>query len=298
METWWKLSFIEFSIYQVPSTQRRPFQSTRSFVHGTLVFKTWSKHQNKIVLGISFHWLIVLLWLHLIYICWAHSKDSHNLQDAHMICPLQQQTLGGAASIPGDALRVGVQRKLASHLSVYRKVRVEFIPIVAEALGGLAEDSISIIQLLGRAIARKVVPHQDSIACTQYLFHRVAFLLWQGNASLWFAVPWEISILLVRAVCEIRSASYRSKHASQPLSNMTFCIYLLTLIIRKLQVVCGRSTNGTTALLSEIFIFLVGAGCKVWMAASYASKHSSQRFSCVRVNPVSQWISYPTCIIH
>ena len=35
--------------------------------------------------------------------------------DVHVISPLQQQTMGEAASTPGHALQVGVQRKLASH---------------------------------------------------------------------------------------------------------------------------------------------------------------------------------------
>ena len=57
--------------------------------------------------------------------------------DVHVISPLQQQTLGEAASTPGHALQVGVRRKLTSHLAECRSVGVEFIPIVAEALGGL-----------------------------------------------------------------------------------------------------------------------------------------------------------------
>ena len=62
--------------------------------------------------------------------------------DVHVISPLQQQTMGEAASTPGHALQVGVQRKLASHLSACRSVGVEFIPFVMETLGYLAEDSI------------------------------------------------------------------------------------------------------------------------------------------------------------
>ena len=72
--------------------------------------------------------------------------------DVHVISPLQQQTMGDAASTPGHALQVGVQRKLASHLSACRSVGVEFIPFVMETLGGLAEDSIFILRSLGKAI--------------------------------------------------------------------------------------------------------------------------------------------------
>ena len=42
-------------------------------------------------------------------------------------------------------LQVGVQRRLASHLSACRSAGVDFIPI-AEALGGLAEDTIMIVR--------------------------------------------------------------------------------------------------------------------------------------------------------
>ena len=58
--------------------------------------------------------------------------------DVHVISPLQQQTIAEAAFTPGHALQVGVQRKLASHLSACHSAGVDFIPIVAEALGGLA----------------------------------------------------------------------------------------------------------------------------------------------------------------
>ena len=104
--------------------------------------------------------------------------------DVHVISPLQQQTLGEAASTPGHALQVGVQRKLASHLEACRSAGVDFVPIVAEALGGLAEDSISTIRSIGIAISQRVSP-QDSTTCTKQLFHRVAIALWRGNACLW-----------------------------------------------------------------------------------------------------------------
>ena len=84
--------------------------------------------------------------------------------DVHVISPLQQQTMGEAASTPGHGLGVGVQRKLASHLAACRSAGVDFIPIVAEALGGLAEDSISTIRSLGEAIAQRVSPQVSTTA--------------------------------------------------------------------------------------------------------------------------------------
>ena len=104
--------------------------------------------------------------------------------DIHVISPLQQQTVHGAASTPGHALQVGVQRKLTSHLSACRSAGVTFIPVVAEALGGLAEDTISIIKSFGESIAQRAAPF-DSTACTKQLFRRFAITLWRGNSVLW-----------------------------------------------------------------------------------------------------------------
>ena len=70
-------------------------------------------------------------------------------------------------------MQVGVQRKLTSHVTGCRSAGVEFIPLVAETLGVLAEDTIHIIRSFGEAIAQRVGP-QDSTTCTKHLFHRVA----------------------------------------------------------------------------------------------------------------------------
>ena len=72
---------------------------------------------------------------------WNHGRPA--ALDIHVISSLQQQTVGEAAFTSGHALQVGVQRKLASHLSACRSAGVNFIPIVTEVLGGLAEDTIS-----------------------------------------------------------------------------------------------------------------------------------------------------------
>ena len=53
---------------------------------------------------------------------------------------------------------------------------------------------------------------------------------------------------------------------------------LLTLVTRKLQVVCGSFTYRTTALLSDIYIFCVRARCEMRMVI-YASKHASESLS-------------------
>ena len=104
--------------------------------------------------------------------------------DVTVISPLQQQTLHAAASTPGHALQVSVQRKPTAHLSACCSAGVEFIPIVLETLGGLAEDTITTTQCIGKAMAQRVTP-QDSSTCRKHLFYRVAIALWRGNACLW-----------------------------------------------------------------------------------------------------------------
>ena len=104
--------------------------------------------------------------------------------DVHVISPLQQLTVAEAASTPGHALEVGVQRKLSSHLSACREAGVDFVPVVSETLGGLAADTITTIRSIGDAISQRSNP-LDPSTCTIQLFHRFAIALWRGNACLW-----------------------------------------------------------------------------------------------------------------
>ena len=87
--------------------------------------------------------------------------------DVHIISPLQQLTIKDAAQTPGHALQVGIQRKLSAHLSACRDAGVDFIPIVAESLGGLAEDTISIVYAIGKAIAQRTDPESSSTIVSQ-----------------------------------------------------------------------------------------------------------------------------------
>ncbi len=72
--------------------------------------------------------------------------------DVHVISPLQSLTLSEAARTQGYTLQVGVQRKLASNLPSCRSVGLTCIPLVAETLGGLAEDFVSTIRDIGQSI--------------------------------------------------------------------------------------------------------------------------------------------------
>ncbi len=103
--------------------------------------------------------------------------------DVHVISPLQSLTLSEAAWIQGHALQVGVQRKLASNLPNCRSMGLTCIPLVAETLGGLADDFVSTIRDIGRSIGLRSGADGDKIT-TKHLFGRVSIALWRGNASM------------------------------------------------------------------------------------------------------------------
>ena len=104
--------------------------------------------------------------------------------DVHVISPLQQQTIAEASHTPGHALQVGVHCKLASNLLACRSTGTNFIPLVAETLGGLAEDTIHTVRSINRAIADRAGSPDPAIT-SWHLFGRFAIALWRGNASLW-----------------------------------------------------------------------------------------------------------------
>ena len=103
--------------------------------------------------------------------------------DVTVISTLQQQTLLGAASVPGHALQVGEDRKMAAHADACRAVGVVFVPLVMETLGGWCDEAIRTIRWIGRQQGQRLgIPPAES---TRQLFQCLAILLWRGNATLW-----------------------------------------------------------------------------------------------------------------
>ena len=96
---------------------------------------------------------------------------------------MQHLTQAGAAITPGYALRVGEERKMVTHAEAVRSVGIDFVPIVAETLGGWSEEAIHTIKSIGRLQGLRLgIPPPDS---TRHLFQRLAISLWKGNATLW-----------------------------------------------------------------------------------------------------------------
>ncbi len=79
---------------------------------------------------------------------------------------IQPRTLSEAAQTQGHALQVGIQRKLASNLQYCRDAGLSCAPLVAETLGGLAEDFISTIQVIGRSIRLRSGADRDTDTST------------------------------------------------------------------------------------------------------------------------------------
>ena len=81
----------------------------------------------------------------------------------------------------------------------------------------------------------------------------------------------KIFLFLVRAACELRSASYGPKRTSHRLSCTPFCAYMHNSKTKGQS--HGRLTYSTIALLSEISILLVRAVCTI-PSTSYGFKHA------------------------
>ena len=77
---------------------------------------------------------------------------------------MQQHVVERAAVTAGHALHIGVQRKLASHLTACRDVGVDFVLVVFESTGGAAED---IIRAIERAVGQRSSSPDYSVATKQ-----------------------------------------------------------------------------------------------------------------------------------
>ena len=103
--------------------------------------------------------------------------------DVTVISTLQHLTLAGAADTPGHALTAAEERKLVAHLGDCRAWGIQFIPLVAETLGGWSSDAIDTISSIGRLQGQRLgIPPSET---THHLFQRLAIALWRGNATLW-----------------------------------------------------------------------------------------------------------------
>ena len=84
---------------------------------------------------------------------------------------MQQQTLAGASTTRGYALRVGEERKMVAHSGACQAAGVTFIPLVVESLGGWREEAIQTIKSIGRLQGQHLgIPPPET---TRHLFQRL-----------------------------------------------------------------------------------------------------------------------------
>ena len=76
---------------------------------------------------------------------WKTGQPAVIYIDVTVISTLQQQTQKGAAKIPGHALTVAEERKMAAHAEACHAVGILFIPLAAETLGALSREVIDTI---------------------------------------------------------------------------------------------------------------------------------------------------------
>ena len=87
--------------------------------------------------------------------------------DVH-VSPLQSNLVAKAVYTPGQALQNGVDWKLRANLDSCRSAGMDCIPLVAEALGGLASNFIGTIRDIGHSISLK----SGSPKAMKHLFDR------------------------------------------------------------------------------------------------------------------------------
>jgi len=85
--------------------------------------------------------------------------------------------MGEAAYIPGCALQVGIQRKLASKLHYCCSVGMECVPVLMDTLSGRTDDMVSMIRAIGRAISQRAGP-PDTSAAVRQLFGWLGITMW------------------------------------------------------------------------------------------------------------------------
>ena len=75
-----------------------------------------------------------------------------------------QLPMEGETSTPGNALRVGEERKMAAHAEACRTVGVLFVPLVVESLGRWSDEAIHTIASIGSLeVQRLGIPRSESI---------------------------------------------------------------------------------------------------------------------------------------
>ena len=102
--------------------------------------------------------------------------------DVTVINSLQDSTVGREAEQPGFALGFAHDRKIRGVAEDCHRQGLAFIPMVAEALGGLHDVAVDNVRKLGNALSLHT--GQALGEATAQTFRRVAMLLQRGNSQM------------------------------------------------------------------------------------------------------------------
>ena len=111
---------------------------------------------------------------------WTGGKDT--ALDVTVINPLQAAEVQGAAAIPGNALTVAHERKMAKSWAACNAQGIVFTPLAAESLGAWHPVAVAEVVKLGKALARHTCEEEQTTI--QHLFQRLSVALMKGNAAL------------------------------------------------------------------------------------------------------------------
>ena len=112
---------------------------------------------------------------------WTHGCPA--ALDVSVISPLQVLTVQGSAQVQGHALKVGEPRKRSAYDSMCRSAGVTLCPLLADTLGGWAQEAMSTLASIGSLQEKKFGLATGK--CTRHLLQRLAITLWRSNASMW-----------------------------------------------------------------------------------------------------------------
>ena len=111
---------------------------------------------------------------------WSGGLDA--ALDITVINPLQQTLLDRSAAIPGHALQVAFDRKMAKHGEACRTAGIDFIPLPLDTFGGWGDSTVREVKRMGSSLARHSGAEQSETI--RHLIQRVSVALMKVNANL------------------------------------------------------------------------------------------------------------------
>ena len=111
---------------------------------------------------------------------WTAGRDT--ALDVTIIHPFQQATCDREANDPGFSLRYAYDNKMRGTAELCRQQGIEFLPIVANSLGGWHNEALHQFRKLGSALSRNT--GTDESVCVGQVIMKNSLLLQKGLCAL------------------------------------------------------------------------------------------------------------------